>query len=88
MYHQGHHMKKHCCPTLKPIVCDPVHVVKNHYHKAVQPIIHPVEIVNKHHVIPVPCHEWAVVEREEEGQMGHMGHMGHMGCGPDRNNRR
>ncbi|WP_454192114.1 hypothetical protein [Paenibacillus sp. Marseille-Q7038] len=81
MSYQGHHhMKKHC-PVLKPIVCDPVHVVKNHYHKAIQPIIHPVEIINKHHVIPVPKHEWAVVESDQEGQMGNLG--GGC-CGPNR----
>lgn len=60
----GHHMKK-CFPPLKPIVCEPVNVVKNHYHPQIQPVIHPVQIINKHHPVPVPVHEWVVAETEE-----------------------
>ncbi|MCM3784463.1 hypothetical protein M3231_15880 [Neobacillus mesonae] len=63
-HHMKHHMKK-CFPPLKPIVCEPVNVVKNHFHPQIQPVIHPVQIINKHHPVPVPVHEWVVSETEE-----------------------
>ena len=41
---------------LSPIVCPEQTVFKNFYHTASQPIVHPVNIVNQHHTIPVPQH--------------------------------
>ncbi|MCG7408905.1 hypothetical protein MH117_15920 [Paenibacillus sp. ACRRX] len=41
---------------LNPIVAPEQTIFKNFYHTATQPIVHPVNIVNQHHTIPVPQH--------------------------------
>lgn len=56
---------RHCCPELDPIVCDPIQVVNDFYHPQVQPIIHPVEVINQHHCVPVPHHMYPVVVKEQ-----------------------
>ncbi|MEK8130665.1 hypothetical protein WMW72_22415 [Paenibacillus filicis] len=46
----------HNCPPLSPIVTDPTQVYNNYYYPQAQPIVHPVEVINKHHCVPVPQH--------------------------------
>ncbi|MFS0727702.1 hypothetical protein [Paenibacillus sp. 1P07SE] len=41
---------------LSPIVTEPTHLYNNVFHPQAQPIIHPVEVINQHHVVPVPQH--------------------------------
>lgn len=41
---------------LPAIVAPEKTVVKNFYHTAKQPVIHPINIINQHHTIPVPEH--------------------------------
>ncbi|NMM53630.1 hypothetical protein [Paenibacillus aquistagni] len=41
---------------LSPIVAPSQTIYKNFYHTATQPIVHPVNIVNQHHTVPVPKH--------------------------------
>jgi hypothetical protein len=42
--------------TLPAIVAPSQTVVKNTFHTATQPIVHPINVVNQHHTIPVPEH--------------------------------
>lgn len=42
--------------TLPAIVAPSQTVVKNTFHTATQPIVHPVNVVNQHHTIPIPQH--------------------------------
>ncbi|WP_187385763.1 hypothetical protein [Gorillibacterium timonense] len=51
------------CLGFAPIVCEPQVVVRDFYHPRPQPVIHPVEIVNRHHFVPVPQHYYTVTER-------------------------
>ncbi|WP_138493158.1 hypothetical protein [Paenibacillus pinistramenti] len=46
-------MNKGCCPPADPIVLDPVVAVQNFYHPQLVPVIQPVQIVHKHHCVPV-----------------------------------
>ncbi|GBF76190.1 hypothetical protein PA598K_04640 [Paenibacillus sp. 598K] len=41
---------------LSPIVTEPTMLYNNVFHPQAQPIIHPVEVINQHHVVPVPQH--------------------------------
>ncbi|WP_020615431.1 hypothetical protein [Paenibacillus daejeonensis] len=41
---------------LSPIVTEPTQIYNNVFHPQAQPIIHPVEMINQHHVVPVPQH--------------------------------
>lgn len=42
--------------TLPAIVTPPQTIVQNSYHPATQPIVHPINVVNQHHTIPIPEH--------------------------------
>jgi len=43
------------CPT-QTVVDPPVKVYKDIYHPQVVQVIHPVEIIRRHHCFPVPHH--------------------------------
>ncbi|MCD1257601.1 hypothetical protein B5M42_001955 [Paenibacillus athensensis] len=52
------------CPARQ--VVDPPNVVfRDYYHPQIVEVIHPIEIVNRHHCVPVPCHVYTVTERDE-----------------------
>lgn len=51
------------CMSFPPIVCDTQVVTRDFFHPRPQPVIHPVEIVNRHHFVPVPQHYYTVTER-------------------------
>ena len=57
--------KNHCaCPTRR--VVDPPKVVyRDIYHPQVVEVIHPIEIVNRHHCVPVPVHCYTYTVRDE-----------------------
>jgi len=44
------------CPQASPIVTNPTQVVNSVYHPQLVPVIHPVEIINQHHCVPVYQH--------------------------------
>jgi len=44
------------CPQASPIVAPTNYVVNDIYHPQEQPIIHPTEIINQHHCVPIPKH--------------------------------
>ncbi|WP_152396296.1 hypothetical protein [Paenibacillus guangzhouensis] len=50
--------------TLPAIVAPTQTVVKNSYHPATQPIVHPVNVINQHHTIPIPQHFCHVTESD------------------------
>ncbi|OAB43134.1 hypothetical protein [Paenibacillus antarcticus] len=61
-------MSHHCgfeCPAVDPIVCDPIVVVRDHYFTQVVPVIHTIQVVNRHHCIPVEKHIYNCVTVEE-----------------------
>ncbi|MCR8845554.1 hypothetical protein NQ117_17875 [Paenibacillus sp. SC116] len=51
-----------CYPQVKPIVCPPIKQINNCYQPQVVPVIHPVEIINKVHTVPIPKHIWTYNE--------------------------
>lgn len=52
------------CPTSR--VVDPPNVVVNDvYHPQVVQVIHPIEIINRHHCVPVFEHLYTCVVRDE-----------------------
>ncbi|ADY55833.1 hypothetical protein Sgly_1533 [Syntrophobotulus glycolicus DSM 8271] len=44
------------CGCVKPIVCPPQYVVRDHYAQQVVPVIHPVVTVNRQNIVNVPQH--------------------------------
>lgn len=57
--------QKPFCPPVDPIMTDPQRVVRDFYHHQVVEVIHPVEIINRHHCIPVYQHKFCYSERDE-----------------------
>ncbi|ANS75047.1 hypothetical protein AWM70_10895 [Paenibacillus yonginensis] len=57
-------MNKFCCPPASPIVLDPIVSVQNFYHPQVVPVIQPIEVVQKHHCVPVyqQCYTYNTTE--------------------------
>jgi len=53
------------CPPLGPIIDPPTRVYNDFYYPQPMPIIHPVEIVNRHHCVPVPQHYVTYTVRDE-----------------------
>jgi hypothetical protein len=62
--------------TLPAIVAPSQTVVKDTFHTATQPIVHPINVVNQHHTIPVPQHFCAYSYSDVKCGMG-------MGMGMD-----
>jgi hypothetical protein len=54
-----------CCPPTDPIMADPRRVIRNFYHPQLVQVVHPVEIVNRHHCVPVFHHCYSYSERDE-----------------------
>ncbi|MBD2862701.1 MULTISPECIES: hypothetical protein [Paenibacillus] len=59
MSSQGFH-----CPT-KAIYDPPRVVYRNHYHPQIVQVVHAVEVVNRHHCVPVYQHVYTCSERDE-----------------------
>ncbi|QGQ96021.1 hypothetical protein EHS13_14615 [Paenibacillus psychroresistens] len=53
------------CPPVDPIMTSPQRIVRDHYHHQVVQVIHPVEIINRHHCIPIYQHKICYTERDE-----------------------
>ncbi|MCZ8522821.1 MULTISPECIES: hypothetical protein [Paenibacillus] len=52
------------CPTRR-VVDPPRTVYRDFYHPQIVEVIHNVEIVNRHHCVPVPCHIVTYTVRDE-----------------------
>ncbi|MEK3731165.1 MULTISPECIES: hypothetical protein [Paenibacillus] len=61
------------CPTVSPIVCDPIVIVRDHYVPQLVPVIHPIKVVDKVHCCPVEQHFYTY---EETGPVGVGGPVG------------
>ncbi|MBP1156182.1 hypothetical protein ACVLD2_003112 [Paenibacillus sp. PvR052] len=57
------HARK-CCPPAQPIVQRPVHVVRDFYHPQLVQVIQPIEVINRHHCVPVYNHVYTFIERD------------------------
>ncbi|MBP2000913.1 spore coat protein D [Paenibacillus shirakamiensis] len=53
------------CKNSKPVVCDPKVIVEDVYVPEIVPVVHPVEIVQRIHCVPVPVHHVVVCKRVE-----------------------
>ncbi|AEI42132.1 hypothetical protein [Paenibacillus mucilaginosus] len=52
------------CPTQR-VFDPPRKVYRDFYHPQIVEVIHNVEIVNRHHCVPVPCHIVTYTVRDE-----------------------
>lgn len=55
------------CPKCKAetVFDPPVTKVENVYHPRVVNVVHQIEILRRHHCVPVPCHTYTVTVRDE-----------------------
>lgn len=59
-----HHKGGHCCPPGEAIIDPPQYVVNDYFHPQIVPVIHPIQIINKHHCVPVPHHQYTVQTKD------------------------
>ncbi|TBL75321.1 hypothetical protein [Paenibacillus thalictri] len=54
------------CPTCpaQTVVDPPVTYYQNYFHPQVVTVVHPIEVVNQHHCVPVPHHVYAYSEKD------------------------
>ncbi|MDQ0088368.1 hypothetical protein J2T12_001774 [Paenibacillus anaericanus] len=52
------------CPT-QTIVDPPQTIFEDYFHPQVVQVIHPIEVVRRHHCVPVPQHICTYTERDE-----------------------
>jgi spore coat protein D len=55
----------HQCPQADPIYTDPTQVIRNFYYPQTLPVIHPIEIINRHYCVPVPQHMVTCTVKDE-----------------------
>ncbi|ASR46726.1 hypothetical protein P4H71_22240 [Paenibacillus kribbensis] len=48
----------HC--SYDPIVCPPMQFINHQFVPQVVPVVHPIEIVNQTHIVPIPHHVFPV----------------------------
>jgi hypothetical protein len=53
------------CPPADPIVMEPKKVYRDFYHQQVVQVVQPVEIINRHHCVPVYQQCYSYSERDE-----------------------
>ena len=49
--------------AVEPIICEPQIVCRDFYRQQVVPVIHPFEVINRIHTVPVYQHFYTVNER-------------------------
>ncbi|NTZ18369.1 hypothetical protein EXW96_12535 [Paenibacillus sp. JMULE4] len=65
-----------CCPPADPIIQRPTQVFRDFYHPQLVQVIHPIEVINRHHCVPVFKHVHTYIERN----VGPIS--SHVPCGP------
>jgi len=62
----AHHHQEQCpqCPT-ETVYDPPARVYEDYFHPQVVQIVHHVEVVRRHHCVPVPCHIYTYSSRDE-----------------------
>lgn len=60
-------MHPHCfhCPPTDPVYTDPSVVYQDYYYPQIVPVVHTVQIVKRHHCVPVPKHICNYVVKDE-----------------------
>lgn len=53
-----HHKGEFCCPPGKAIIDPPQYIINDFFHPQIVPVIHPIQIINKHHCVPIPHHKY------------------------------
>ncbi|MBN3526670.1 hypothetical protein [Paenibacillus apiarius] len=53
------------CPPVEPVIGPTNTIVNNIFHPQLVPVIHPIEVVNCHHCVPIPRHIYTYTTREE-----------------------
>lgn len=65
--HHQHHCHNHCqpfCPTVT-VFDPPIRVERNICHPQLVKVIHPIEVVNRHHCVPVYQHCYETIEKHD-----------------------
>ena len=57
------------CPPVSPIVCPPIVVVRDHFVPQIVPVIHPIQVVDKVHCVPIQQHIYTYSERGVAGNV-------------------
>jgi hypothetical protein len=57
--------KPYQCPPTDPIMTSPERIVRDFYHPQKVQVIHPIQIVNRHHCVPVYEHVYTCEETDE-----------------------
>jgi len=67
MAYQGNqpYQGKFQCPPADPIMMDPQRVVRDFYHPQKVQVVHPIQIINRHHCVPVYEHVYTCSEKDE-----------------------
>jgi hypothetical protein len=67
-----HSYPRCACPPTDPIIQAPQKVYRDFYHPQVVPVIQPIEIINRHHSVPVYQHSYSYTVKDEGyGVWGH-----------------
>ncbi|MEC0246047.1 hypothetical protein ACI48J_00910 [Paenibacillus chitinolyticus] len=65
MSHHHHHHHNHCLCPEKQVFDPPTRVYRDFFHPQIVEVVHPIEIVNRHHCVPVPKHVHCYTVRDE-----------------------
>lgn len=52
------------CPT-QQVVDPPIKVFEDVFHPQIVRVIHPIEVVRRHHCVPIPHHIYTCITRDE-----------------------
>ena len=53
------------CPQVDPVFCDPIVVVQDFFYPQVVPVVHTIQVVKRHHCVPVSKHIYNYVTTDE-----------------------
>lgn len=53
------------CPATGPITAPANQIVENVYHPQMVQVVHPIQIIKRHHCVPVYCHVPVVTVTDE-----------------------
>ena len=52
------------CPPAAPIVAPTQYIVRDFFHPQEVQVIHPVQIINRHHCVPIPKHVYSFQKKD------------------------
>jgi hypothetical protein len=71
------HCQRPFCPPVAPIICRPKKIYRDYCHPQPVQVVQPVEIINRHHCVPVYQHCYTYETRDEFCGHHHHGHHYH-----------